>query len=353
MTVAIVTGAGGLIGSQAMRHFAALGLHVVGIDNDMRGQFFGGAASVAGNLARLARDLPDAYLHTADIRDLEAMEGIFNFYGSAVSLVVHAAAQPSHDYAASAPLLDFEVNSRGTLNLLEAARRWCPGAAFVHCSTNKVYGDLPNSLPFVENEARFEVDPSHWYAARGIDESMSIDFSQHSLFGCSKLAADVYVQEYGRYFGMNTAVFRGGTLTGPAHAGVPAHGFLNYLMRCAVAGVEYQVLGYRGKMVRDVIHASDVVRAFELYWRSPRPAVVYNIGGGRAANVSHLEAFAIAEGLTGRPMKVSYTDEARRGDHRWWISDTGTLERDYPEWKVTRDVPSLMAEMYAVLREES
>jgi CDP-paratose 2-epimerase len=349
MSVVIVTGAGGLIGSETARHFASLGLDVVGVDNDMRARFFGQAASVNGTLTKLRRDLGKAFtLVSADIRNRQAIDRLFQFYGQGTSLVVHTAAQPSHDYAATEPFLDFDVNAGGTLNLLEAARRHAPGAAFVHCSTNKVYGDAVNLLPYVEKETRFEVHPSHPLAEHGVDESMSIDGSTHSLFGCSKLAGDVLVQEYGRYFGMNTVVFRGGTLTGPAHMGVEAHGYLSYLMKCNLEGRVYKINGYRGKMVRDSIHSKDVVSAFDAYWRDPRPAAVYNIGGGRAASSSHIEAFALAEKLTGKEMLTEYVTEPRRGDHRWWISDTRAFQRDYPDWRVTYDVPAILSEIHAV-----
>ena len=348
MSVMIVTGAGGLIGSEAARHFASLGMDVVGVDNDMRARFFGQGASVGGELSALRRDLGKAFtLVSADIRNRQAIDRLFQFYGQEVSLVVHTAAQPSHDYAATEPFLDFDVNAGGTLNLLEAARRHSPSAPFIHCSTNKVYGDLVNTLPFVEQETRFEVHPSHPLAEHGVDESMSIDNSMHSLFGCSKLAADVMTQEYGRYYGMNAVVFRGGTLTGPAHRGVEAHGYLSYLMKCNLERKVYRVNGYKGKMVRDSIHSKDVVTAFEAYWRDPRPGAIYNIGGGRGASSSHIEAFALAEKLTGREMLTEYVIEPRRGDHRWWISDTRAFQRDYPEWKTTYDVPAILAEIHA------
>lgn len=347
MTVGIITGAGGLIGQEASRRFAALGLHVVGVENDMRARFFGQEASTGGVIATLKRDLGKTFTHvTLDIRNRMAVDRLFRFYGRDVSLIVHTAAQPSHDWATTEPFIDFDVNAGGTLNLLESARRHAPEAAFIHCSTNKVYGDQPNLLPFVERETRFEVHPSHPYAEHGIDEGMTIDNSMHSLFGCSKLAADVYVQEYGRMFGMNTVVFRGGTLSGPAHQGTEAHGYLAWLMKCNLEGRIYRVNGFKGKMVRDTIHSRDVISAFEMYWANPRAGAVYNLGGGRHSSSSHREAFALAESISGKEMRTEYRTETRKGDHRWWISDTRAFQRDYPGWRVRHDVAAILKEIY-------
>ena len=345
MSVAVVTGSGGLIGSEAARFFAAQGLDVIGVDNDMRSRFFGPEASTRSNWSELQRLKNYTHLE-ADIRDVDAIERLFQRHGAAISLVVHTAAQPSHDWAAREPLTDFSINAAATLGLLDAVRRNCPQAVFIFCSTNKVYGDTPNRLPLVELETRWELQEPHPFAAHGIDETMSIDSSTHSIFGVSKCAADLMVQEYGRYFGMHTACFRGGCLTGPAHAGAELHGFLSYLVKCAVTGQRYTVFGYGGKQVRDNIHATDLVAAFWHFFQRPRVAEVYNMGGGRFANCSVIEAAHMAERLSGRPMNRTYKDENRAGDHIWWISDIRRFESHYPAWRLTRDIPSIIAEIY-------
>jgi CDP-paratose 2-epimerase len=348
MTVplAIVTGSGGLIGSQAVRYFAQQGFEVVGIDNDLRSYFFGPAASTAPVSARLTRELDGAFRRLdLDIRDADGVEQVFSRYGRRIALVVHTAAQPSHDWAASDPFTDFTVNANGTLNLLQAARRHALEATFIFTSTNKVYGDRPNLLPLVELETRLELPEDHrWYG--GIDLEMPIDRCTHSLFGVSKVAADLLVQEYGRYFQMPTVCFRGGCLTGPQHAGAQLHGFLAYLMRCTVAGERYQVYGYEGKQVRDNIHAEDVVRAFAAFHGNPRAAAVYNLGGGRDSNVSMCEAIRLCEEISGRELDWSYSPAARVGDHRWWISDLGAFKRDYPEWCPTRGIREILQEIH-------
>ncbi|MBS0520606.1 MAG: NAD-dependent epimerase/dehydratase family protein [Proteobacteria bacterium] len=333
MAVVVVTGSSGLIGSEAVAFFCEKGFDVVGLDNDMRAYFFGGEASTAWNRERLKRAHRNFTPHEMDIRNFDAVKALFARHGKAISAVVHTAAQPSHDWAAREPLTDFSVNATGTLNLLEATRLHAPEAAFVFTSTNKVYGDQPNALPLVEQETRWEVAPGHRYAADGIDESMSIDNTLHSVFGASKVAADVMVQEYGRYFGLRSACFRGGCLTGPHHAGAKLHGFLAYLGKCAVTGEPYTVLGYKGKQVRDNIHSADLVDAFWHFVQAPRSGEVYNMGGGRFANCSMLEAITLFERATGRAMNWSYSDDNRTGDHIWWISDTGKFERHYPSWK--------------------
>ncbi|MFY1618575.1 NAD-dependent epimerase/dehydratase family protein [Micromonospora sp. WMMD736] len=346
VTVALVTGSGGLIGSEAVRHFAGLGLDVVGIDNDMRRYFFGEDGSTSWSLERLGRDLGNSYTHHAvDIRDRDGLEQVFKKYGSDIAVVIHSAAQPSHDWAAKEPYTDFDVNAGGTLNMLENTRQYAIDAAFIHCSTNKVYGDRPNSLPLIELETRYELPEDHrWY--EGITEEMSIDHSLHSVFGASKVAADVMVQEYGRYFDMKTACFRGGTLTGPAHSAAELHGFLAYLMRCVMEGRTYNLFGYKGKMVRDAIHSHDVLTAFEAFFRSPRSAEVYNLGGGRHSNTSHIEAFAIAQEITGREARINYVEQNRTGDHQWYVSSMGRFEAQYPDWKITYDVPMILREIY-------
>jgi CDP-paratose 2-epimerase len=345
MPVAIVTGSGGLIGSEAVERFVAEGYDVVGIENDMRAGFFGPEASTAHVTERLLAAHPEFHRENADIRDRGAVDRIFRDRRGQIELVVHTAAQPSHDWAASDPQTDFSVNANGTLNLLEAARAHAPEATFVFCSTNKVYGDTPNRLPLEELEMRLELPESHAYH-RGVDASMSIDTSTHSLFGVSKAAADLLVQEYGYYFEMPTVCFRGGCLTGPQHAGAKLHGFLAYLMKCAATGAPYTVFGYRGKQVRDNIHSADLIAAFAAFHKAPRPAAVYNIGGGRFSNCSMLEAIEICERVCGRELSWEMGEEPRIGDHRWWISDLAPFEADYPEWKLRYGVEDILREMY-------
>jgi len=346
MSVAIVTGSAGLIGSEATRALVAQGLDVIGIDNDMRKVFFGEGASTAWNQERLVRDLGARYRpHDADVRDRAALDAIFARAGRHVSLVVHTAAQPSHDWAAREPFTDFDINAGGTMNVLETARRHCPDAPFIFTSTNKVYGDTPNRLPLVECDTRFEIEPDHPFAD-GISEEMSIDTSLHSLFGASKVAADLLVQEYGRYFGMATVCFRGGTLTGPQHSATELHGFLGYLMQCAMSHTPYTVHGYKGKQVRDAIHCHDLIACFLEFWRAPRVGEVYNIGGGRFSHCSVREAISLCEEITGNEMEWSYSESARIGDHIWWVGDNTKFASDYPGWSLTYDVPAILREMH-------
>jgi CDP-paratose 2-epimerase len=346
MPIAIVTGSGGLIGSESVRHFAERGWTVVGLENDMRARFFGPEASTARTSAALVERFPHEFVHEdVDVRDADAVDRVFARAGRSVGLVVHTAAQPSHDWAATDPRLDFAVNANGTLNLLEATRRHCPDAPFVFCSTNKVYGDLPNRLPLVELETRLELPADHrWYG--GIDTSMSIDASTHSLFGVSKASADLLVQEYGRYFQLPTMCVRGGCLTGPNHAGTRLHGFLSYLMRCTISGQPYTVYGYGGKQVRDNIHSADLVRAFDEFAAAPRAAAVYNLGGGRASNCSMLEAIELCERIAGRALNWSLSEEPRVGDHRWWISDVSEFKRDYPGWDLEYGIEDILREIH-------
>ena len=346
MSVAIITGAGGLVGAEATRLFSARGLEVIGVDNDMRARFFGPEASTRWQVAHLGATLPRYKHETVDIRDAGAIGRIFARYGSDISVVLHCAAQPSHDWAARDPMTDFTVNANGTLTLLEATRQHAPDAVFLFTSTNKVYGDRPNHLPLVEQATRYELDPSHVWAEHGFPEEMPIDACLHSLFGASKVAADVLVQEYGRYFGMRTTCFRGGCLTGPGHSGAQLHGFLAYLMKCAVTGAPYTVFGYRGKQVRDNIHARDLAEAFWCVIQRPGSGEVFNIGGGRHANCSMLEAIALAEALTGREMQRSYVEDNRVGDHIWWISDVRRFQARYPEWECRHDMPAIMADIH-------
>ncbi len=342
----IVTGSGGLIGSAAVERFVRSGFDVIGIENDSRATFFGPEASTAPTTARLERDYPLRFRSIElDVRDAEGVRRVVRDHGRELALVVHAAAQPSHDWAASDPATDFGVNAVGTLNLLEAVRHGAPDTPFVFMSTNKVYGDRPNRLPLVEHETRLELPPGH-PAYGGIDTSLSIDATLHSLFGVSKASADLLVQEYGRYFGMPTVCLRGGCLTGPAHQGAALHGFLAYLMRCVVTGTAYTVHGYDGKQVRDIIHAHDVVTAIEAFLHAPRAAAVYNLGGGREANCSMREAIAACEAVAGRTLDWSLSPEARIGDHRWWISDLAEWRRDYPAWTPAYDLDAILREIH-------
>lgn len=346
MGIAIITGSAGLIGSEAARFFAEQGLTIAGIDNDMRRQFFGEDASTVWNRDQLQTQLGNRYLHhEIDIRDYDAVSRLFKHYGDAIKLVIHTAAQPSHDWAAREPFVDFGVNATGTLHLLEATRHFAKDAPFIFTSTNKVYGDTVNRLPLVELEKRWEIEPGHTYI-NGVREDMSIDQTLHSLFGASKASADLLVQEYGRYFGMYTACFRGGCLTGPNHSGTQLHGFLAYLMKCTMSGAPYTVFGYKGKQVRDNIHSSDLIRAFDSFFQAPRSGEVYNIGGGRFSNCSMLEAIELAQEIAGRPLDWHYSEINRIGDHIWWISDNSKFMQHYPSWQMQYDVPSILQEMY-------
>ena len=346
MAVALVTGSAGLIGSEAVDSFVARGYDVVGLDNDMRRRFFGDEASTAWQRTELERRHGQHYQHVdIDIRDAAGIAEVLARYGTAIAAVVHTAAQPSHDWAAREPFTDFGVNAQGTLNLLEACRTHCPDAVFVFTSTDKVYGDTPNRLPLVEQETRWEIDPGHAFVD-GIDESMSIDQSTHSLFGASKVAADVLVQEYGRYFGMRTGVFRGGCLTGPHHSGTMLHGFLAYLMKCVATGTPYRVFGYKGKQVRDNIHSADLVSAFHAFVEAPRGGEVYNIGGSRFSHCSMLEAIALCQDIAGRELSWTYEDQNRIGDHIWYVSDIGKFRRHYPTWVQQYDVRALLQDIH-------
>lgn len=332
MDLVLVTGSAGLIGSETVRFFSGKGFGVIGIDNDMRRCFFGDDASTAWSVLQLKNTCPH-YVHVdEDIRSEKALDRLFDKYGSDIKLIVHAAGQPSHDWAAGRPLVDFSVNADATLVLLEMTRKYCPKAVFIFTSTNKVYGDAPNRLPLVEQETRWEIDADHPFYKFGIDESMGIDQCKHSLFGVSKLAADLLVQEYGRYFGMKTACFRGGCLTGPAHSGAVLHGFLAYLVQCAISGQPYTVYGYKGKQVRDNMHSYDLVNMFWHFYQAPKAGAVYNTGGSRHANCSVIEAIDRIRTLTGDSVKWSYAPENRNGDHIWWISDIRKFQRDYPHW---------------------
>ncbi len=346
MSIAIVTGSAGLIGSEAARYFANQGLTVVGIDNDMRREFFGDEASTRWQQYQLQDELGERYRHVdGDIRDELLIKNIFAEFGDDVKLIIHTAAQPSHDWAAHSPMTDFTVNANGTLVLLEATRKYCPGAVFIFTSTNKVYGDTPNRLPLVETDTRWEIAEDHKYY-NGISEDMSIDSCMHSLFGASKVAADILVQEYGKYFDMRTASFRGGCLTGPNHSGTQLHGFLAYLVKCTVNNTPYTVFGYKGKQVRDNIHSYDLIQAFDHFYQNPRIGEVYNIGGSRHSHCSMLEAIQIAEQVSGQQLEYTYQDSNRMGDHIWYVSDVSKFQRHYPDWKLTKNLTDIISEIY-------
>jgi len=337
----LVTGSSGLIGSEAVDYFARRGHDVHGLDNNMRADFFGPQGDTSWRLRQLVQNLRNFTHHDVDIRDRAAVMDLFA--ARPIGAVIHCAAQPSHDLAKDRPFDDFDVNATGTLNLLEAARRHCPEAPFVFMSTNKVYGDAPNELPLVELPTRWDyADPAYH---QGVDETMRIDQSKHSLFGASKAAADLMVQEYGHYFGMPTACFRGGCLTGPNHSGVELHGFLSFLVKTALRGKTFTVFGYKGKQVRDQIHSLDVVRAFEAFIAAPRAGEVYNLGGGRESNASILECFAMIEATTGRKVAWRYDEKNREGDHICYISDMTKFRAHYPGWSLTRLVPDIVEEM--------
>jgi CDP-paratose 2-epimerase len=346
MKVAIITGSGGLIGSESVSFFSDKMDLIIGIDNDQRAYFFGKEASTKWNEERLQQQFKNYKHFSADIREYAVLDKIFKEYGSDIKLVVHTAAQPSHDWAAKEPLTDFTINANGTLNLLELTRLNCPEAVFIFTSTNKVYGDTPNNLPLVELEKRWEIDKSHPYFKEGIDEAMSIDHSKHSLFGASKVAADILVQEYGKYFGMKTGVFRGGCLTGPQHSGAQLHGFLSYLMKCAITEQHYTIFGYKGKQVRDNIHAWDLVNMFWHFYQDPRSGEVYNAGGGRFSNCSMIEAIDICEEITGNKMNYSYTENNRIGDHIWYISDLTKFKSHYPEWEYKYSLETILSQIF-------
>jgi CDP-paratose 2-epimerase len=345
MSVAIISGSAGLVGSETVAYFAAKGMDIVGIDNGMRKEFFGEEASTAWVKDRLKREIKSYTHHDVDIRNQDEIARIFQRYGNDIQLIVHTAAQPSHDWAARNPMVDFTVNAQGTLVLLEATRQFAPEATFIFVSTNKVYGDTPNYLPLIEQDTRWEIDPNHEYAG-GIPETMSIDHTMHSLFGASKVAADVLVQEYGRYFGMRTACFRGGCLTGPNHSGTQLHGFLAYLMKCAVTGTPYTVFGYKRKQVRDNIHSNDLIRAFDEFFKNPQSGEVYNVGGGRHSNCSMVEAITLCEQISGNRLDWNYVEQNRQGDHIWWISDLSRFQKHYPSWKQKYNVPAILREIY-------
>jgi len=348
MKTALITGSAGLIGSESARFFAERGYVIVGIDNDMRKYFFGAEGSTRWNREKLEKDLGKAYTHyTADIREKDAIEPIVKKHKP--DIVIHTAAQPSHDWAAKEPYTDFSVNAVGTLVILESTRQFAPDATFIFTSTNKVYGDQPNFLPLIEKETRWDIDPSHKFA-NGIDESMTIDQTLHSVFGASKVAADIMTQEYGRYFKLKTGIFRGGCLTGPMHSAAELHGFLAYLVKCIISEKPYTIFGYKGKQVRDNIHAHDLVNMFWHFHQNPRPSEVYNAGGGIGNNISMKESITKIEAITGKKGNIVYSNEARIGDHIWYVSDLTKFKSHYPEWHLTYSIDDLLVEMCAAVQ---
>jgi CDP-paratose 2-epimerase len=346
MKIALITGSAGLIGSESVLFLADKFDLIIGIDNNMRAYFFGNEASTEWNRETLINTVSNYQHHHIDIREFSRLEPIFEQYSKDIHLIIHTAAQPSHDWAAKEPITDFTVNANGTLNLLELTRRYCPDATFIFTSTNKVYGDNPNFLPLVEMDKRWEVDSSHPYFEKGIDEHMSLDHTTHSVFGASKVAADIMVQEYGRYFGMKTGIFRGGCLTGPNHSGTKLHGFLSYLMKCNITKEHYTIFGYKGKQVRDNIHSYDLVNMFWHFHQNPKSGEAYNAGGSRFANCSMLEAIEMCEAITGNKMNYSLSDTNRIGDHIWYISDVSKFREHYPEWDYQYGIQETLEEIY-------
>jgi len=347
---ALVTGSAGLIGSEAAKFFAGKGFEIIGIDNNMRSYFFGDEASTEWNRQKVEKQLKSSYTHySVDIRDDKAISKIFKEHK--FDLIIHTAAQPSHDWAAREPYTDFSVNATGTLVMLENMRQHCPDAVFIFTSTNKVYGDTPNRLPLIELEKRWELPEDHHFY-KGIDESMSIDDTKHSIFGASKVAADIMVQEYGKYFGFKTAVFRGGCLTGPSHSGAELHGFLAYLIKCIASGKKYTIFGYKGKQVRDNIHSHDLVNAFYNFYQKPRSGEVYNIGGSRNSNISMLEAIEKIEKLLGKKANYELSKENRIGDHIWYISDVSKFKKHYPKWDFEYDTDAILKEMTDAVKDK-
>lgn len=346
MNICIITGSGGLIGGESVDFFSDKFDLIIGIDNDMRAYFFGDESSTKWNNIRLINKYSNFNFENLDIRDFNALESIFKEFNSDIKLIIHTAAQPSHDWAANEPLTDFSINATGTINLLELTRLHAPESVFIFTSTNKVYGDNPNFLPLNELENRWEIDESHPYFKNGIDEQLSIDQTKHSVFGSSKVAADIMVQEYGRYFGLKTGVFRGGCLTGPNHSGAKLHGFLSYLMQCTITGNEYTIFGYKGKQVRDNIHSWDLVNMFWHFYKNPKNGEVYNAGGGRFSNCSMLEAIVKCEEIVGKKLSYSYSDDNRIGDHIWYISDLSKFKIHYPEWTLKYSLNATLDEMY-------
>ena len=344
MRTVLITGSNGLIGSAAVSFFAKKAQRIVGIDNNMRKHFFGENGDTKWNEKNLKNKFKNFVSHNIDIRNFKDLKTIFKKYNSDIDLIIHAAAQPSHDWAMNDPILDFEVNANGTLNLLQLTNLYSNNAVFIFTSTNKVYGDRPNTLPLVELENRWEIAPAHIFSS-GIDETMNIDNTTHSLFGASKVAADIMTQEYGKYFGIKTGIFRAGCLTGPFHSGVKLHGFLSYLIKCAIHDTTYIINGYKGKQVRDNLHSYDLINMFWHFYQNPKVGEVYNVGGGRHSNCSILEAIDQIQIITGKKIKNKYNNEHRKGDHIWWISNIDKFRNHYPDWKFSYDFKKIISEI--------
>ena len=345
MNTVLITGSNGLIGSAAVSFFADKADLIVGLDNNMRKHFFGEDGDTKWNERNLKNKFGNFVPHDVDIRDIDELKKIFKNYNSDIDLVIHTAAQPSHDWATKDPILDFQVNANGTLNLLQLTNLFSKDAVFIFTSTNKVYGDKPNQLPFIELEQRWELESNHIFFKNGINETMSIDNATHSIFGASKVAADIMTQEYGKYFGMKTGVFRAGCLTGPFHSGVKLHGFLSYLVKCAVSNITYTINGYKGKQVRDNLHSFDLVNCFWEFYKKPRNGEVYNIGGGRYSNCSIIEALNLFEELTKINVKRKILKSPRVGDHIWYISDISKFKKHYPKWKQKYNTKKIIEEL--------
>ena len=349
MKTILVTGSSGLIGSESVKFFLKKGFNVVGIDNDMRAYFFGEKSSTKPILDELIK-LKNYTHYNIDIRDYDKLSDIFKSLGDKISCIIHTAAQPSHDWAAKEPITDFTINANGTLNLLELTRIYCKESCFIYTSTNKVYGDNPNNLPLIERGLRYEIDSTHNFYTNGINESMSIDYTKHSLFGVSKLSADILVQEYGKYFNMNTVCFRGGCLTGPQHKGSELHGFLSYIIKSAVESIPYTIFGYKGKQVRDNIHSFDLVNAFWYYYNNPKQGEVYNIGGSRKNSISILETIEFLKNEYNLNVNYTISDKNREGDHIWYISDVSKFMNDYPGWDYKYNLKSTINEIYKFIK---
>ena len=349
MNTILVTGSAGLIGSEAVGFYAQTCKKIIGIDNNLRSYFFGKDGDVSWNIKSLVGQFTNYEHHNFDILDRTKITEIFKQHGKNIELIIHCAAQPSHDWAAKEPLTDFGINAFGTLIMLECFRNYAPEATFIFTSTNKVYGDTPNLLPFEERETRFEIKQNHKYF-NGINETMSIDQSKHSVFGASKVAADIMCQEYGRYFGLKTGIFRGGCLTGSNHSAAQLHGFLAYLVKCVKYGHQYKIFGYKGKQVRDNIHAVDLINAFDNFYQNPRKGEVYNIGGSRVSSISILEAISEVEQITSKKANIEYIDQNRSGDHMWYISDVSKFKNHYPNWKYQYNMSAILNDLCKNIR---
>ena len=347
MKTVLITGSNGLIGSTAVTFFASKADLVLGLDNNMRKHFFGNDGDTKWRELKLKNKFKNFVPHDIDIRDYSRLKQIFKKYNSDIDLIIHTAAQPSHDWALNDPILDFEINANSTLNLLQLTKLHSKNAVFIFTSTNKVYGDTPNHLPYIELENRWELDSKHDFFKNGINETMSIDNSTHSIFGASKVAADIMTQEYGKYFGIKTGTFRAGCLTGPFHSGVKLHGFLSYLIKCAVSNITYTINGYKGKQVRDNLHSFDLINMFWHFFKNPRIGEVYNVGGSRYSNCSLLEAIDKVQKITNKHLTTKYIDKHRKGDHIWWISDISKFKKHYPKWNFKYNLEKTILEIFS------